>query len=145
MLTRHAADLDVEIDPEIAAGEIPDGAPSAVVPSRLCPSAGPTGRFLSAARSDDARVGITEDPVTVGCGRNPGKRYVSRAGAGVAELHASIMPDSSTALPCSRPLPERLPAPSAASFHPHDSTKSLIFFVAVVTLDSRTHGNPGLH
>src|SRR5260370_10085756 len=26
--------------------------------------------------------------------------------------------------PCSRPLPARLPAPSAASFHPHDSTKT---------------------
>jgi hypothetical protein len=46
VLTRHAADLDVEVDPEIAAGEIPDAAPSAVVPAALCPSAGSTGRFF---------------------------------------------------------------------------------------------------
>jgi len=46
VLTRHAANLDVEVDPEIAAGEIPDAAPSAIVPAALCPSAGPTGRFF---------------------------------------------------------------------------------------------------
>jgi hypothetical protein len=46
VLTRHAANLDVEVDPEIAAGEIPDAAPAAIVPAALCPSAGPTGRFF---------------------------------------------------------------------------------------------------
>jgi hypothetical protein len=46
VLTRHAADLEVEVDPEIAAGEIPDAAPSAIVPASLGPSAGPTGRFF---------------------------------------------------------------------------------------------------
>jgi len=47
VLTRHAADLDVEVDPEIAAGEIPDAPPPAVVPAALGPSAGSTGRFFA--------------------------------------------------------------------------------------------------
>jgi len=46
VLTRYAADLEVEVDPEIAAGEIPDAAPAAIVPAALCPSTGLTGRFF---------------------------------------------------------------------------------------------------
>jgi len=42
----HAPDLDVEVDPLVAAGEIPDLAPFAVVPPALTPPAGPTGCFF---------------------------------------------------------------------------------------------------
>jgi hypothetical protein len=46
VLAGHAPDLDVEVDPLVAAGEIPDLAPFAVVPPALTPPAGPTGCFF---------------------------------------------------------------------------------------------------
>jgi len=46
VLAGHAPDLDVEVDPLVAAGEIPDLAPFAVVPPALTPPAGPTGGFF---------------------------------------------------------------------------------------------------
>jgi hypothetical protein len=46
VLAGHAPDLDIEVDPLVAAGEIPDLAPFAVVPPALTPPAGPTGCFF---------------------------------------------------------------------------------------------------
>jgi len=42
----HAPDLEVEVDPQVAAGEIPNAAAPAVVPPALPSTAGPTGRFF---------------------------------------------------------------------------------------------------
>src|SRR5258708_40278853 len=47
----HAPDLDVEVDPLVAAGEIPDLAPFAVVPPPLTPPAGPKGGPFHPARA----------------------------------------------------------------------------------------------
>ena len=42
----HAPDLEVEVDPQVAAGEIPNAAPPVVVPPALPLAAGPTGSFF---------------------------------------------------------------------------------------------------
>jgi hypothetical protein len=41
----HAPHLEVEVDPQVAAGEIPNAAAPAVVPPALHPTAGPTRLF----------------------------------------------------------------------------------------------------
>ncbi len=46
--TGHAPDLDVEVDTQVAAGEIADAAVLAIVPTALHPTAGPTRPFLTA-------------------------------------------------------------------------------------------------
>jgi hypothetical protein len=46
MLAGQAPDLDVEVDPQGAAGEIPGAAPFAIVPPALAPPAGPTDGFF---------------------------------------------------------------------------------------------------
>src|SRR5712691_5773383 len=70
--------------------------------------------------------GSPKIPVTVGLGRNPGKRYAShsrRGRRGVGMRRSCPIPASPPQR--FRPLPERLSAPSAPSFHPLTSTKSL--------------------
>jgi len=46
VLAGHAPDLDVEVDPLVTAGEIPDAVPFPVVPPALAPPAGSTGGFF---------------------------------------------------------------------------------------------------
>jgi hypothetical protein len=73
--TGHAPDFDLEVDPHVAAGEIADPALLAVVPAALRPAAGPTGRVFDRRLSVMRRAwGSPKIPVTVGLGRNPGKR-----------------------------------------------------------------------
>jgi len=123
----HPPDLEIEIDPQVAAGEIAHAAPLAVVPAAVGSATDSTGRFFDRRVSMMMRAwGSPKIPVTVGLGRNPGNRYAShsrrgRRGGGMRR---------SCAIPASvlqrfRPLPERRPSPSAASFHPLTSTKSL--------------------
>src|SRR3972149_4699931 len=124
--TGHAPDLELEGDPQIAAGEIPDAAPLAVVPSALHPAAGPTGRFFDRRVRVRMRAwGSPKIPMTVGLGRNPGKRYASHSRRGCRGL--GMRPSCPIlAWPPQRfrPLPERVSAPPAPSFHPLTSTKT---------------------
>ena len=64
--------------------------------------------------------------MTVGLGRNPGKRYEShsrRARGGVGIRRSCLIPECAPQR--FRPLPERVSAPSAPRFYPLTSTKSL--------------------
>ena len=100
----HAPDLEVEVDPQVAAGEIPNAAAPAVVPPALHPAAGPTGGFFDRRVRVMIRAwGSPKIPVTVGLGRNPGKAIrIPQAARSSWRWHAPIMPDSraaSTAFP----------------------------------------------
>src|SRR2546426_12536773 len=110
----------------VAAGEISDAALPAVVPAALPPAAGPAGRFFDRRVSVMMRAwGSPKIPVTVGLGRNPGKRYAShsrRGRRGVGMRRSCPIPASPPQR--FRPLPERRSALSAPSFHPLTSTKS---------------------
>jgi len=122
----HPPDLELQVDPPIATGEIADAAWLAVVPAALDPPARPTRRFFDRRVSVMMRArGSPKMPVTVGLGRNPGKRYAShsrrgRRGVGMRRSSLILAPP----LLRFRPLPERLPSSSGASFHPLTSTKS---------------------
>src|SRR6266508_5118799 len=124
--TGHAPDFDLQVDPHVAAGEISDAALRAVVPAALPPAAGPAGRFFDRRVSVMMRAwGSPKIPVTVGLGRNPGKRYAShsrRGRRGVGMPRSSPIPASPPQR--FRPLPERRSGLSAPSFHPFTSTKS---------------------
>src|SRR5262249_37293211 len=50
--TRHATHLEIEVDAQVAAGEIADAAVPAVVPSALHSTAGPAGGFLTAGSAE---------------------------------------------------------------------------------------------
>ena len=123
----HAPDLDLEVDAQIAAGQVADAALPAVVPPALDPAAGPTGRFFDRrVRASTRAGGSPKIPTTVELGRKPAKRYVSqsRRGRGGVGMPVSCLILEPSLQP-SRPLPERVPAPSAPCFHPLTSTKSL--------------------
>src|SRR5712691_1668592 len=131
--TGHAPHLDVEVDPPVAAGEIPDAALLAVVPSALHSAAGPRGRFFDRRVRVRMRAwGSPKIPMTVGLGRNSGKRYAShsrrgRWGVGMRQSCPILMRPPQRF----RPLPERVSAPSAPSFHPLTSTKSQKYLKAL--------------
>ena len=122
----HPPDLELEVDPPIAAGEIADAALLAIVPAALDPPAYPTRRFFDRRVRVMMRArGSPKMPVTVGLGRNPGKRYAShsrrgRRGVGMRRSSLILAPPR----PRFRPLPERVSSSSGASFHPLTSTKS---------------------
>src|SRR5207245_9298963 len=118
--------LELEVDPQVAAREIAHPALFAVVPSAPHATAGPAGRFFDRRVSVMIRAwGSPKIPMTVRLGRNPGEQYVShsrRGCRGVGMRRSCAIPAS--ALQRFRPLPERLSAPSAPSFHPLTSTKT---------------------
>src|SRR6266849_4580232 len=126
-LTGHAPHLDVEVAAQVAAGQVADAALLAVVPPALPPAAGPAGRFFDRRVSVMMRAwGSPKIPVTVGLGRNPGKRYAShsrRGRRGVGMRRSCPIPASPPQR--FRPLPGRRSALSAPSFHPLTSTKNL--------------------
>ena len=79
----HAPDLDLEVDAQIAAGEVADAAPLAVVPPALDAPARSAGRFFDRrVRVSTRACGSPKIPTTVELGRNPGKRYVSHSRRG---------------------------------------------------------------
>src|SRR5712691_4632227 len=124
--TGHAPHLDVEVDAQVPACEIAHSALFAVVPAALHPAVGPAGRFFDRRVSVMIRAwGSPKIPVTVGLGRNPGKRYAShsrRGRRGVGMRRSCPIPASPPQR--FRPLPERLSPPSVPSFHPLTSTKT---------------------
>ena len=104
----HAPDLEVEVDAQVAAGEVADAAPLAVVPPALHPAAGPAGRFFDRRVRVMIRAwGSPKIPVTVGLGRNPGKRYAShrrrgRRGVGMRQSCPILAPPPQPFRPLSR-------------------------------------------
>ena len=139
----YPPDLELEVDAQIAAGEVADAARLAIVPPALHPTAGPAGRFFDRrVRVSTRACGSPKIPMTVGLGRKPAKRYVShsrrrRRGVGM-RISCTIL----ARLPKPpRPLPARVPAPFAPCFHPLTSTKTQINYdhygdAAVYPLDS---------
>ncbi len=83
----HAPDLDVEVDPLVAAGEIPDLAAFPVVPPALCPPAGPTGGvFDRRVRVMMRAWGSPKIPVQSDAGGIPESDTYPTAGADGAEF-----------------------------------------------------------
>src|SRR5882724_1706085 len=124
--TGHAPHLDVRVDAQVAAGQVADAALLAVVPSALHPPAGPARRFFDRRVSVMMRAwGSPNIPVTVGLGRNPGKRYAShsRRGRRRAGMRRSC-PIRTSPPQRFQPLPERVSSPSADCFYPLTSTKT---------------------
>src|SRR6266852_2068931 len=95
---------------------------------------GPAGRsFDRRARVSTRVCGSPKIPTTVELGRNPAKRYVSHSGRGRRGVGMRVSCPILAAPPQPfRPLPERVPAPSAPCFHPLTSTKSLYWFVGLL-------------
>jgi hypothetical protein len=70
----HPPDLEIEVDPGVAAGEIPYPSPLAVVPTRVDRSAGITECFFERrVRVTMRAFGSPKIPHTVVSGRKPGK------------------------------------------------------------------------
>jgi hypothetical protein len=114
------------IDADVAAGQVADATVHAIVPPALDPPAGPAGRFFDRRMSVRIRAcGSPNTPVTIGLGRNPGKRYAShsRRGRRGVGMRRSC-PILAQPPQCFRPLPERGSAPSAPGFSPLTSTES---------------------
>ena len=90
----------------------------AIVPPALRPAAGPARRFFDRRVSVMMRAwGSPKIPVTVGLGRNPGKRYAShsrreRRGVGMRRSCPILAPRRQ----CFHPLPERVPHPQPPLF-----------------------------
>src|SRR6266852_2715645 len=78
--TGHAPDFDVEVDAQVAAREIANAPAPAIVPAVLHPPAGAARGFFDRRVSVMMRArGSPNTPMTVGLGRNPGKRYASHS------------------------------------------------------------------
>ena len=76
--TVKAANVELQVDPERTAREVPDPPFPAVVPAALHSTATPAGRFFDRRRSTMTRAcGSPNTPRAVGSGRNPGNAYPS--------------------------------------------------------------------
>jgi len=76
----HAPHLELEIDAGVGAGQIPNPARAAVVPTRVPSTTGPAGRFFERrTRMMTRAFGSPKTPRTVGSGRKPGNAYASHS------------------------------------------------------------------
>lgn len=75
-----APDLDVEVDPQVAARQIAHAANFPVVPRAVRAPTRPTDRFFGRRlRARTRALGSPKRPTTVRLGVKPGKRYASRS------------------------------------------------------------------
>ncbi len=74
----HSPNLELQIHPRVAAGQIPNLTNSSVVPTTLHPCAAAVCRFFDRRTRLTMRAfGLPKIPRTVGCIRNPPNAYVS--------------------------------------------------------------------
>jgi hypothetical protein len=99
--------LDFQINPAIATGQVPDGSTDPIIEPALTPPTTPTGRFFCRRSSTiTLALGSRHIPFKVAQGRNPGYRYSSsnrrrfgiRASCQVSSQLQSVSPPDLTAL-----------------------------------------------
>ncbi len=79
----HAPDLDLQVHPSVATGEVAYSTGLAIVERSMIPSTRSTGRFFPRRRSRKIRaLGSPKMPRTVASGRKPGNRNVSSSRRG---------------------------------------------------------------
>jgi hypothetical protein len=101
-----AAQLELEINPQVPAGQIPDAAALPVVPRSLRPAARAAAGFFSRLVSEMIRAcGSPKIPTIVRAGMNRGNRYASRSSRlegvreRIHELHRPATRDSPMTTP----------------------------------------------
>jgi len=76
----HAPHLELEVDTQIATGQIANLTRPPVVPTRLRSTTAAAGRFFERrSRVMTRALGSPKTPRTVGCGQNLGKAYASHS------------------------------------------------------------------
>jgi len=135
----HAPDLELQVHPSVATGEIAHAADLVIVERSPNSPAGPTCRFFPRrTRRTRRALGSPKRPRTTRSGRNPGKQYASssrrffRIRSSCQFIRLKGKPEN----PSNPGTPKR----SDAFFHPHALEKSrFLFWVAHVY----TGGKPG--
>src|SRR5713101_161507 len=80
---RHAPNLDLQVDARVATGKIANQPYAPIVPARVHATAAAADCFFERrTRMTTRAFGSPNTPRTVGCGRNPGKVYVSHSRRG---------------------------------------------------------------
>ncbi len=127
--TVNPSDFQLEVDPSIAAGQVPHPSRRAVVPTTARLSAGAAAGFFPRRMSVITRTrGSPKTPRTVACGRNPENAYASTSRR-VRLREVAIRPSCQIPRPLHQPFRPAIAGLNSCSypnFHPHSSAKTLI-------------------